>query len=87
MYSGARGLGFNMAEGFCQAGLKGIAILDVLTEHGDSAVRELFKKYHVPAQFYKVDVRDEVSVQEAMTAIEEDFGHIDVLLCSAGIAE
>jgi len=84
---GARGLGFSMAEGFCQAGLKGIAILDVLAEHGDKAVQDLFKQYGVPAQFYKVDVRDEVSVQEAMIAIEEDFGHIDVLLCSAGIAD
>ncbi|RPA74912.1 NAD(P)-binding protein [Ascobolus immersus RN42] len=76
-----------MSEALCQAGLKGIAILDVLTEYGAVAAEELYTKYQVPAQFYKVDVRNDAHVAECIESIREEFGQIDVLLCSAGIAD
>lgn len=86
-YSGARGLGFNMAEALCDVGAEGVAILDVLQEHGDEAIAELQKKYNVPAAFYKVDVTNDDMINTAMEQIVRDFGKIDVLINSAGIAE
>lgn len=58
-----------MAEALCQAGLKGIAILDVLTEYGAVAAEELYTKYEVPAQFYKVDVRNDSHVAECIESV------------------
>lgn len=84
---GARGLGFSMAEGLCSVGLKGIAILDVQTDLGLDAIQKLHSAYGVQAQFYKVDVRDEVAVNEIMDSIERDLGSIDVVVNSAGVAD
>lgn len=84
---GARGLGFSMAEGLCSVGLKGIAILDVQTDLGLDAIQKLHNAYGVQAQFYKVDVRDEVAVNEIMDSIERDLGSIDVVVNSAGVAD
>ncbi|KAI5778376.1 hypothetical protein EDC01DRAFT_674053 [Geopyxis carbonaria] len=84
---GARGLGFNMAEALCDVGCKGIAILDVMKENGDIAVETLRKKFNVPASFYKVDVTNEHMIEETMDKVSNDFGGVDVLVCSAGIAD
>ena len=66
---GARGLGYSMSEALCEVGLKAIAILDVLQDHGDSAVAELNRKYNVAALFYKVDVRDAEAVSDVMNSV------------------
>jgi NAD(P)-dependent dehydrogenase (short-subunit alcohol dehydrogenase family) len=59
----------------------------VLKEHGDLAVADLSAKYGVPVVFHQVDVRDHKSVQDAVDATILQFGKIDVLVASAGIAE
>lgn len=84
---GARGLGYCMSEALCEVGLKAIAIMDVLQEHGDAAAAELHKKYNVAAAFYKVDVRDAQAVSDVINSIASDLGGIDILICSAGIAD
>ncbi|CAN6608481.1 probable NADP-dependent mannitol dehydrogenase [Trichomonascus vanleenenianus] len=84
---GARGLGFSMAEGLCSAGLKGVAILDVQEELGLDAIEKLHRGYGVQAQFYKVDVRDEKSVEEVIQAVVHDLGQIDIVVNSAGVAD
>lgn len=84
---GARGLGFSMAEGLCSVGLAGIAILDVQQDLGLDAIHKLHSAYGVKAQFYKTDVRDEVSVNEIMDSIVQDLGRIDVVVNSAGVAD
>lgn len=84
---GARGLGFCMAEGLCSAGLAGIAILDVQQDLGMDAIEKLHKAYGVKAEFYKVDVRDEVSVNEVVDSIVRDLGRIDIVVNSAGVAD
>ncbi|KAF8322609.1 NAD(P)-binding protein [Clavulina sp. PMI_390] len=84
---GARGLGFEMLRGFCEAGAAGIAILDVLQEHGEEAIKEINTDFGIPASFYRVDVRDHVAVEEAINGIVRDFGSLDVLLCSAGVVD
>lgn len=84
---GARGLGFSMAEGLCSVGLEAIAILDVQPELGLDAAKRLHDIYGVKSRFFKADVRDEQSVNEIMNSVVEEFGHIDVIVNSAGIAD
>ncbi|KAK9370009.1 hypothetical protein V1509DRAFT_618264 [Lipomyces kononenkoae] len=84
---GARGLGYAMAEGLCAAGLSAIAILDLQTDLGESACEQLHSEYGVTARFYRLDVRDEEAVQDAMDAVVRDLGKIDILLLSAGVAD
>lgn len=58
-----------MSEALCEVGLKAIAIMDVLQEHGDAAVAELHKKYNVASAFYKVDVRDAKAVSDVINSV------------------
>ncbi|PUU74222.1 hypothetical protein B9Z19DRAFT_1068372 [Tuber borchii] len=83
---GARGLGYNITEGFLQAGAQGAAILDILDE-GKAAAGALAKRYDALVLFYKVDITDDKSVEKVFSQICKDLGSIDVLLCSAGIAD
>ncbi|KAK9249717.1 hypothetical protein V1507DRAFT_483405 [Lipomyces tetrasporus] len=84
---GPRGLGYPMAEGLCAAGLSGIAILDLQSDLGESACEQLYSEYGVSARFYRLDVRDEGAVQNAMESIVRDLGKIDILILSAGVAD
>jgi len=84
---GARGLGYEILRAFCEAGCAGIAIIDVLQEHGEEAIKEIHADFGIPASFYRVDVRDHVAVEEAVNGIVRDFGSLDVLLCSAGVVD
>ncbi|KAH9818022.1 hypothetical protein DFH28DRAFT_888937 [Melampsora americana] len=84
---GARGLGFEMARALCEAGLAGIAILDILQEFGESAIKELHADFGLTASFYRVDVRDHEAVEEVINGVVRDFGSVDVLICSAGVAD
>jgi NAD(P)-dependent dehydrogenase (short-subunit alcohol dehydrogenase family) len=54
------------------------------SEHGEEAIKEINADFGIPASFYRVDVRDQVAVEEAINGIVRDFGGLDVLLCSAG---
>jgi len=80
-------LGFNMAQALAEVGCAGIAILDVQQELGDKAARDLSQQTGIPVRFYRVDVRDESAIQNAVRDVVDHFGKIDVLLSSAGIAE
>ncbi|KAK7207959.1 hypothetical protein BZA70DRAFT_272597 [Myxozyma melibiosi] len=84
---GARGLGYSMAEGLCGAGLAGLAIIDVQSDLGDKACEQIINEFGIKACFYRLDVRDEDAVQDTMDAIVREFGKIDILLCSAGVAD
>ncbi|CUS11541.1 unnamed protein product, partial [Tuber aestivum] len=84
---GARGLGYNMVEGFLQAGARGVAILDILETEGDAAAGALCKHYNTLVLFYKVDITNDESVEKVFSRICKDLGSIDVLLCAAGIAD
>jgi NAD(P)-dependent dehydrogenase (short-subunit alcohol dehydrogenase family) len=39
------------------------------------------------ASFYRVDVRDSEAVEEVINGVVRDFGSVDVLICSAGVAD
>jgi NAD(P)-dependent dehydrogenase (short-subunit alcohol dehydrogenase family) len=84
--SGARGLGFNIAQALTEAGIQGIAIFDRLQDVGEEAARELGES-GIDVSFYPIDVTDEVSIQNAVGDVIAHYGHIDICVNSAGIAE
>lgn len=84
---GARGLGFEMARALCESGVTGIAIVDILDDAGQEAIKELNTDFGVTSSFYRVDVRNDLAVKEVFDAIVRDFGGIDVLIASAGVAD
>ncbi|TIA90061.1 hypothetical protein E3P99_01792 [Wallemia hederae] len=85
---GARGLGFEMTRALCEAGCTSVGIFDILSEWGDSAVKELHSAFpNVSASFYQLDVRDEKAVISAVDGVVRDYGGVDILLTSAGVAD
>ncbi|MCJ1223976.1 hypothetical protein MMC12_000619 [Toensbergia leucococca] len=84
---GARGLGWNMAQALTEVGVKAVAILDVNKELGDKAAEELHASTGIPVQFFQVDVRDAKAATDVVTEVTENFGSVDVLINSAGIAD
>ena len=80
---GAAGIGKATAIRFAQEGAA-IAIWDVQEEKGRE-VAEMLTEAGAKAVFYKVNTADSVAVQEAVTAVMNDFGRIDILINNAGI--
>ncbi|KAK9760449.1 hypothetical protein K7432_015505, partial [Basidiobolus ranarum] len=64
-----------------------IAILDIQEDLGQEAISTLKSLYNVEAQFYFVDVRDEVSVQQVIDSVVRDLGSVDIVVNSAGVAD
>ncbi|KAF2250397.1 NAD(P)-binding protein [Trematosphaeria pertusa] len=81
-----RGLGYNMAQALAEAGVRGMAILDLLPE-GEQAARELAEQTGVDVLFYPIDITQELVVQQTVQDIMDHFGRIDILINSAGIAD
>lgn len=86
-YRAGRGLGLNMAQAFAEAGVRGIAILDVQKAIGDKAAQDLSDQTGVNVRFYQVDVRDAEAVNHTIEDVVNRFGRLDVLINAAGIAE
>jgi len=84
---GARGLGWNVSQALAEAGAKAVALLDVKQDLGDQAAAELHQTTGIPVQFYKIDVRDERAIAEAVAKISDDLGSVDIVLNSAGVVE
>jgi NAD(P)-dependent dehydrogenase (short-subunit alcohol dehydrogenase family) len=76
-----------MAQALIEVGVKGLAILDVQPEIGEAAAKELSQDTGIDVRFYKVDVRDASAINQAVSDVVDHYGHIDVLINSAGIAE
>lgn len=75
-----------MAQALAEAGVRGMAILDLLPE-GEQAARELAEQTGVDVLFYPIDITQELVVQQTVQDIMDHFGRIDILINSAGIAE
>ena len=86
-YSGARGLGWNIAQALAESGASAIALLDVKQNLGDNAAAELHSTTGIPVQFYKVDVRDETAITDVVTKITSDLGIPNIVINSAGVVE
>ncbi len=80
---GANGIGKATAIRFAQEGAN-IAVWDVQEEKGAEVIKILLET-GVQAVFYKVNTADAAMVQEAVTAVMQAFGQIDILINNAGI--
>lgn len=82
---GARGIGYAVGEGYLQAGLEKLAILDYSgNDEGIEKLRESFPKAKIT--FHQCDVRIAQQVYDIIEAIYQDFGKIDIFCANAGIA-
>lgn len=79
-----RGMGFELAR---QLGLAGQHILVGARKQnlGTQAVDQL-TALGITATLIMIDVTDETSINEAMTMVKNNFGHLDILINNAGIA-
>lgn len=76
-----------MAQALAEVGVEGMAIMDVDQELGDRAAEELSRQTGADVRFYRVDIRDEVAISNAVEDVVQYFGRLDILVNSAGIAE
>jgi NAD(P)-dependent dehydrogenase (short-subunit alcohol dehydrogenase family) len=75
---GAGGLGLAIAERLSRAGVR-VALWDIDGERVAAAARTLPE-----ARGYQVDVTDPEAVEQATAQVVHDFGHLDILVTSAG---
>lgn len=81
---GSKGLGLAMAAGLASAGAS-IMLVNRNTEEGIKAAQELSIDYGVKAISYGADITDRAQAEAIATVAVEAFGHIDILINSAGI--
>ncbi|MBO4365310.1 MAG: SDR family NAD(P)-dependent oxidoreductase, partial [Eggerthellaceae bacterium] len=77
------GLGKQMAEGYAQQGAN-LVLLARRVERLEASAKEFAEKYGVEVLPCACDVTDEASIDAAIAAADEKFGHIEVLVNSAG---
>jgi len=75
----SKGIGLETARKLAAAGLKTI-VCSRNEQSGEAAARQ------ANLLFRKLDISDSGSIQSFITSFEEEFGHCDVLVNSAGIA-
>jgi len=82
---GARGIGKTIGGMFLDEGAE-VAIFDVSEDSGKETADSFNRKYGTGrASFYKVDITDEESVEQAVNRIIEKKDKIDILVNNAGI--
>ena len=81
---GSKGLGYAMAAGLASAGAN-VFLLNRNAEEGEEAAAQLAKDYGVTAAGYAADVADLAQVEQAVSDLLKEHGHLDVLINSAGI--
>ena len=77
------GLGKQMAEGYAQQGAN-LVLMARRVQRLEASAKEFEEKYGVQVLPVACDVTDEASIDAALAAIDEKFGHVEVLLNSAG---
>jgi 2-deoxy-D-gluconate 3-dehydrogenase len=83
---GNSGIGRGIARAFADAGAN-IVIGDIAigTEQVPDTPGEIKKNFNIDALGVKVNVRQEADNLEMVRRTQEAFGHIDILVCNAGI--
>lgn len=76
-----------MSQALAEAGAQAVALLDLKQDLGDAAAAELHSSTGIPAQFYKVDVRDANAIADVVARIVSDLGSVDIVINSAGIVD
>ncbi len=84
LISGIGGLGADLVEGFAANGAT-LALANRSQAHMDQAAAKA-AAYGVECRTYLVDIADKQQVESMVAQVERDFGRIDVLLHTVGIA-
>jgi len=79
----ARGIGFEIAKTFAEAGAK-VVLSDLLTKEGNESSEEL-NKQNLDTFFIKHDVTDEEEWISVVKETSNTFGGLDILVNNAGI--
>ncbi|KAI1008718.1 hypothetical protein LB504_001641 [Fusarium proliferatum] len=79
----ADGLGYAVAEGYAEAG-GNVALWYNSNDAAIEKARLLSEQHGIKASAYKVDVSDSKQIQDALKAVLDDFGKIDVYVANAG---
>lgn len=79
---GSKGIGYGIAEALLEQGMK-VAITSRTQEGADKAVETLRKKGEVIG--LAADVKDLASQQDAVKAVLDNWGQLDVLIANAGV--
>ena len=75
-----------MAQALCESGIKAVAIFDIQPNLGESMAQSLNKGTGIPIKYHNVDVTDENNVETAVRQVVQQYGCIDILINSAGVA-
>jgi NAD(P)-dependent dehydrogenase (short-subunit alcohol dehydrogenase family) len=75
-----------MTKALCESGIKAVAIFDIQSSLGETMAQTLKTATGIPIKYYHVDVTDEKGVQLAVHQVVQQFGGIDILVNSAGVA-
>ena len=78
------GMGTEICREFARNGAD-VVLLDLDDEKVKAAAAELSEEFGVHAEGYRMNACDESEVQAAVDAAVADFGHVDVLVNTAGI--
>lgn len=81
---GSKGLGFAMAAGLASAGAD-LMLVNRNGEEGEKAAADLREQYGVNAISFSADITDQEQTEAMATMAINTFGHIDILINSAGI--
>ena len=81
---GSKGLGFAMAAGLASAKAN-IALVNRNLEEGEAAAKKLNDDFGVKAKAYAANVTNLDQMEDVAGQMSEGFGHIDILINSAGI--
>tara|TARA_B100000035_G_scaffold193467_1_gene165133 strand:+ start:2775 stop:3554 length:780 start_codon:yes stop_codon:yes gene_type:complete len=81
---GGKGIGQAIAKRFANESAQ-VAIWDADEIAGEETVQDILTNGHA-AHFFKCDITDEESIQNALSAVREKFGTPNILINNAGIA-
>lgn len=75
-----------MAQALSESGVKAIALFDIQTVLGLEAAAEIHRATGILVQYFDVNVCDDASVMQAVEEVMSEFGSVDILINSAGVA-
>ena len=80
---GSRGIGKAICEALANAGC--LVIGTATTSEGAHAITDFLVSLEIPGRGYRLDVRDQESVDQLLDDIETEYGSVSVLVNNAGI--
>ncbi|TIA50716.1 oxidoreductase [Aureobasidium pullulans] len=81
---GSGGIGTEIVRGMAEAGAN-VAIIYHSSVEATSIAASFSDMYNVRVQAYQSDVRSAKPIADTINQIEQDFGHLDVVIANAGV--